>query len=208
MLAEKERWEEEQEQREEKGELDPVVETLATLVEYRSEPVIMLDAEIKGQRLEAMFDPGATMDFIDERVVQRLGLKKERTTPNRITVANGGVETIEWVVNVSVQFKGYKENMTLIVFPKLSHNIILGRPWTKRRQPQVDWIEDRITVDINGRRITVTGRKALESTGSEGIHLMEGKKIVRAAKKGCPTFLVTVMEKELVGRLPKELKEF
>jgi predicted aspartyl protease len=105
MLVEKERWKEEQEQKREKGESDPVEETLAMLVEYRSEPVIMLDAEIKGQKVEAMFDPGATMDFIDERIVRRLGLKKERTTPNRITVANGGVETIEWVVNASVQFK-------------------------------------------------------------------------------------------------------
>jgi RNase H-like domain found in reverse transcriptase/Reverse transcriptase (RNA-dependent DNA polymerase)/Integrase zinc binding domain/Chromo (CHRromatin Organisation MOdifier) domain len=102
-----------------------------------------------------MIDSGATGNFIDDQVARDCGfaiLKKEE--PYRLTVIDGtdiesneGQVTFETDLLVMKTLKGHSEEIKLDLVAMGTHKVILGMPWLKLHNPQIDWWKEQIIMN-------------------------------------------------------------
>ena len=92
-----------------------------------------------------MVDSGATLNFIHESIVRRLSLKTTPCTSTQITVADGRVLChATRQVTLDYHIAKFPQRDTFLVAPIGDHSIILGMPWLKLVNPQINWITKTI----------------------------------------------------------------
>ena len=91
----------------------------------------------------ALVDSGATENFMDNWMVERLGIgKREMTTPRRVFNVDGsenkqGILTHYCLLRVK---KGKEEDLQRFYITSLGGDrAILGYPWLHRFSPTIDW---------------------------------------------------------------------
>ena len=101
-----------------------------------------------------MIDSGATGNFIDTRTAADNGIrtfKKEKPYPlflvdGETIGENKGMVTQETGKLSMTVARGHTEDIQLDVVTMGTHMIILGMPWLRKHNPQIDWIRERITM--------------------------------------------------------------
>lgn len=105
-------------------------------------------AEVKG--VSALLDTGATGLFIDSRFVASERLTTcPLTWPAAVynidgTPNEGG--TIRHVVDLILRYQGHSEHAVFAVTNLGKHKMILGYPWLREHNPQVDWRTQKVTM--------------------------------------------------------------
>ena len=98
-----------------------------------------------------MIDSGATADFIDKRICDKLQITtKVAESPREIYLADGNLSDmgpITHIAEVPMEIRGHKELATLHVANLQNHEIIVGMPWLKGHNPKIDCEEQNITFD-------------------------------------------------------------
>ncbi|ORE00359.1 TF26 [Hepatospora eriocheir] len=102
---------------------------------------IMLNCEVKeiGQ-CEALLDTGAKQNFINEEILQRSKLLR-KTNQMLIKVANGEKVMLNEEVELLVKFDqlpGVEYKINAIIFPKLTHDLILGMQFIQQNNVAID----------------------------------------------------------------------
>lgn len=69
--------------------------------------------------------------------------------------ANGQTSFCNKEVSTYLQIGLYHENVNLKVAPLPKHDIILGKPWLERWNPNVNWRTNEITFRFNDRDVTI-----------------------------------------------------
>lgn len=106
----------------------------------------MLKVRVQGKWLNAWVDCGAAENYIDPRVVieQRLPWKKKRS-PYPLTNAEGQLfEYNQGIIDreidhLKVFINGKNQGVSFDVVPLGKVDILLGMPWLKRYNPQINW---------------------------------------------------------------------
>src|SRR6266404_3904195 len=100
----------------------------------------------KAGRVEALLDSGAAGNFINQDLVKKLKLSMiPRKTSLRVTHVKGGkVGIIDKQVKCYMRVRDSKGNshreiITLDVAPIGKHQVILGLPWLRTHQPDLNW---------------------------------------------------------------------
>jgi hypothetical protein len=116
---------------------------LTSTSEPKSSDLVTLSASLKtaySPVLQALINSGATLNFINEWIVNQLKLKTEPCASTRVTFANGRPVThsarqvtLEYTVAAVAQ-----RNIFLIA-PIGDHSLILGIPWLERVNPRINW---------------------------------------------------------------------
>ena len=98
---------------------------------------------INGRRTVAMIDSGATGTFISSRLVEKFGITtRKKQDDYELSVVDGS--QLETRVDketepLPVAIQQHHEELTFDVVPMASHDIILGMPWLKTHNPNIDW---------------------------------------------------------------------
>ena len=121
-------------------------ELLATVDEGQ----LFLVVEIKGESIRALIDSGATGNFVSPKVVGDNGWEtRVKEEPYTLYLVDGEeassgqveVETLPLVMAAKGQ---HLEDIQLDV-TEMSHDIILGMPWIRKHNPQIDWATGKVT---------------------------------------------------------------
>ena len=131
---------------------------------------IPVKISVKNQIIEtsAIIDCGATGSFIDPELValanfplKKLDQQVKAYNIDRTTNSKGN---IVWETNVDLLFPKHQENAKLMVLNLGRKQIILGMPWLKKWNPDIDWVNKRISIPrLIGRRDTAPLRECLPS---------------------------------------------
>jgi reverse transcriptase-like protein/uncharacterized protein DUF4939/aspartyl protease len=110
---------------------------------------LIVQIKLNGLRTTAMLDTGATGNFIHPRTIHLLGLTttvKELEDVYQLSTVNGqpANEDGGWIdvetEPLCMTFPGkHTEIITLDVVDIAKHRVILGMPWMKEHNPQIDW---------------------------------------------------------------------
>ena len=116
---------------------------LTTTSESESSNLVTLPASVKtaySSVLQALIDSGATLNFINEWIVNQLKLKTEPCPSTRVTLADGRLLTHSArQVTLEYTVAGVAQRDIFLVAPIGDHSLILGMPWLERVNPRIDW---------------------------------------------------------------------
>ena len=106
--------------------------TLSDLMESSQsteEPLVLIDAFIKGRKFKALIDTGASRNFISKRILEVIDLEVQKTGQKDLHFADGSTTTL----NEKVYLKGEISNQwkfvnEFFVVEKLKFDLILGIP--------------------------------------------------------------------------------
>lgn len=123
-------------------------------------------------QVEAMIDSGATGLFIDKEFAEHLKLKQFRKKkPVKLTLFDGSSALeITHQVYATFEYKGIQQKLRFEV-TKLSHfAIVLGLPWLKDYNPNIDWGKEAVEIHDEGIALKGTEDIALEQVVPEELH--------------------------------------
>jgi hypothetical protein len=123
---------------------------------YQRDEKIILRVAIRGgdnreHITTAMVDCGATENFINKEYAERNGIPlNEKTVPRRV-LAMDGREVVSGPVThdavVKLKINNHHETIKLHCITIGNSPIIVGLPWLRRHNPNIDWKEGRVTFD-------------------------------------------------------------
>jgi hypothetical protein len=87
-----------------------------------------------------LIDSGATLNFINEWIVNQLKLKTEPCPSTHITLTDGRLLTHSArQVTLKYTVAGVAQRDIFLVAPIGDHSLILGMPWLERVNPRINW---------------------------------------------------------------------
>ena len=126
-----------------------------------------------------LINSGTTGNFIKKSIAQKLGIV---TSPNKaikiVHMANKGTEVIDSTAyNMPYKIGDYQAKGNFDLIPLAYHDVILGIPWLRKVNPQINWAKDLVTVTEGDKQITLPSKR------SSKVEMVSAMQIRRIAKK-------------------------
>ena len=126
---------------------------------------LKLEAHILSQPTKVMIDSGATGNYMSPNFKARLGLLGiEKAQPEPISGLNGenlGSHLSEESGLVHMAVLGHKEQINFNVTPLGQYNVVLGIPWLRNHNPEINWRSGQIYfTNCKCPRTTGSGRES------------------------------------------------
>ena len=106
-----------------------------------------------------MLDSGATHSFVHPRVVEQTSAATSKGQKLTVTVANGSTSISDDVLEVGLVFTAQGDSSrqvttqaVLYVLEGLQTDVILGRDFLRRYNPQTSWIDSRVAMPCLGKK--------------------------------------------------------
>ena len=133
--------------------------------------------------IKAMIDSGSAGYFISPATVEKYGLVTHmQDTPLSVTHVQGGsVGVVSEQVTCEMSLGTHKETITLDVVPLGKHAIIIGMPWLRVHNPNLDWQTQQVTFNseyCNRGCIGITQEEAEELEDMEIAVVSEKEKAI------------------------------
>jgi hypothetical protein len=102
-------------------------------------------------RASMMLDSGSTGNFISEKFVKQNKLQvRKLEIVKHVKLADGnGNHRVSEYVSERISIGSYSESVELQVMPLSVSNVILGMPWLKQHNPEIDWSSGTVRVIHN-----------------------------------------------------------
>jgi hypothetical protein len=105
--------------------------------------------QINGYLVHYLFDTGSSHNFIDDHLVQMLGLRTNISDHTyKVHLADGGIQYINGAIHqLLISINSYVEKLDFHVMKLRSADVILGYPWfyNKNSSLSIDWVNHSIT---------------------------------------------------------------
>jgi hypothetical protein len=135
-----------------------------------------------------MIDSGSAGNFISSTAAKRLGMRKLPYSSNvRVQLPDGSKLPLTWrTPQFELKLGDHAEELHLHGLPLRGHEIILGRPWLRQWNPDIDWEKDTISFPERRRQgaAVVAPAPAKVVPGSDGGRFISALQVNRAMKKG------------------------
>jgi len=117
--------------------------------------LLRITGTINGHQVKILIDCGASRDFIAESCVQRLGLKMaKRDRAGTVRMVNGTESTCSHIIGrVKLIIHDYEDVHCLFVTKLKSTDVILGKLWLERFNPEICWRSNMVDFEHNGKII-------------------------------------------------------
>jgi transposase InsO family protein len=174
---------------------------------------------VAGKRMLAFVDSGSDNNYISREVALRAGLQPSRKkSPYSLHTANGEEmpeeSVIDHEVNTTLHIHGHKQRICLDVMRLADHDIILGIPWLREHNPQIDWITRTLSWKNCGsttsskpthRQRSMVDEKTIRRIASKPTH---PERMVTSTNRRKSLPDVRVLEKRATPGIPHEYNEF
>ena len=124
----------------------------------------MVPGKARRHYVEALIDSGSTGNFVSTQFVEQSGLHV-KGDGEQSTLADGSKSMTEGAAHVALKSGPCKCQIQAQVFPDLCTPLILGMPWLKVMDPQINWSDKTITVQQNGQQKILPNITTLEPRG-------------------------------------------
>jgi hypothetical protein len=171
------------------------------------EQSLLIDIEIGDKKLVALFDTGSDVDLISERVVQRYKFPIKREKVN-ISLQGAGssqkpISKITHSTTLPLQLVNQKAEQWPMWVANIRHDVILGLPWIRAHQVEIDWVSYQISIE--GVKTLFKVRPA-----SPVIELLAVEYIQELKEEGATGFIVWLNDTETSKKeneIPSNIKE-
>lgn len=137
-----------------------------------------------------MIDGGANGDFISKAFVTQQSLPSQPQKSFKIIYGNGSEEICESSATVQLNnINEFSELTQLSVANIFEYDIILGKPWLKQYNPNIDWITNKVSFEHHGKNVTFSPQATI-STSDILISAIQTKRCVRKEEGHCHLLLI------------------
>ena len=132
---------------------------LADEIEAAQVVLLCISGTLEGIPVKYLIDSGASDCFVSTEFVIEHGLKTTKTKEKlKIHLADGSVRvTNDCVKQVCVSFGEHAEFLDLQVMKLPKYEVILGKFWLDRWNPQINWKENKMQWKLGSRVVEITG---------------------------------------------------
>ena len=142
--------------------------------------VLELAGRVNKKKIKVLIDSGATGNFISDKVVTTLRLKiVPESEFEQLTLADGSVIKVVGYVQLCLLCGDYQRIIMARVFPNLHKEIILGMPWLLQENPTIDWTSGIVTIQEDGRILTLPLAKHMTEAEVDSVNLCSAKQMAR-----------------------------
>lgn len=120
-----------------------------------------MEGRVKDRQVRILIDSGATGLFIHPKIVQAASLTTiKKPVPDLVRLADGHTISSTHVTRVSfrVPYSAYHDHDTFHVVDLGDFDMVLGKPWLRRINPDIDWVTNTIRFKFNGHRILLASK--------------------------------------------------
>src|SRR4051794_6272478 len=104
---------------------------------------------------KVLIDSGSSGNFVREKFakVSQIPLHPKQT-PYKVKLADKTTLDVDrFAANIKLEIQDHTDTLDLDVLPLEGNDIILGKPWLRKHNPDIDWRENKITLqDESGKR--------------------------------------------------------
>ena len=191
-------------------------ENLADESEAASVVLLCLSGTVEGHFVTFLIDSGASDCFVSTEFVEEHELRKTKTKEKlKIHLADGSVRVSnECVKQVCVTFGEHAEFLDLQFMKLPKYEVILGKPWLDRWNPQINWKENTMKWKVGSRVIEITGlqeaqpKKEISSLFHLGSYVEEiSAQRMRRISQREPVFIAVIRSVEEMNEKIVEINE-
>ena len=155
--------------------------------------LLILEAQIQGRTCRALIDSGASSQFISKAFSAKLnGTRILKETPDSVRLANGHSLNSDHVRRLNFSLSTYSDSDTFHEVELEGFDLILGRPWLSRINPEINWKTGTLRLKHNGNTTTLS-RMDDEATRRIASTLIVSVAQLRQLRRAqTPMFLVTM----------------
>jgi hypothetical protein len=109
--------------------------------------LLVFDGVVSGRNVSILVDSGASTQFMSERLAAELSLQlTEKKVGNDVRLANGDKIQSNHYVKSSYSIGPFSEIEKFHILALDTYDLVLGRPWLNRHNPDVDWPKSSIKI--------------------------------------------------------------
>lgn len=122
-------------------------------------------ASVQGQLVTVLVDSGSSTSFINQSLIKDVSCLQPLQRPARVKVANGAelMCSQEWPSCVW-ESQGHEFKTSLKVLALGCFDIILGMVWLESHNPAVDWVQKKLTLQVEGQLVELTGQTSSDNS--------------------------------------------
>lgn len=175
----------------------PKPERILRITKIGCSDLVLLEAKVQGHTCRALVDSGASRQFISKAFAAKLkGPRVQKSVPDTIKLANGHTVSSDHVRRLPFSLSSYSDSDTFHEVDLEGFDLILGGPWLKRINPDINWKTGTLRVK-HGGTTTVLSKMDNEASrriaSSLIISVAQARKLRRSAD---PMFLVSLEKVE------------
>jgi hypothetical protein len=126
-----------------------------------------------------MVDGGSTGNFIDSAYAKKHELHSHKLgTAKSVRLADGSTHICRSYVTVNLSMGNLKQLATLNVIPLDGYDVILGIPWLRLNNPEFNWKEGVISVNIDGKLMELPKHSESMTSDSMLVSSLQFKRLV------------------------------
>jgi hypothetical protein len=164
----------------------------------------------------ALLDSGANSNFISRSVIREVGLQIENLdSPVSVRLADGSEYMIKTKVKEPIILKTtsgngewYQFSVSLLIVPNLSYSIILGIPWFKNVNPQINWSDGSVKINIKEKELQLLAMESRKIQGDLFLEERSSNSSIYTLNSSVETNLnnlgITELEEEYLTEIPEE----
>ena len=169
--------------------------------------LLVYEGTVGGNMGTILLDSGANANFISTQFVAKHNLPVVDTQSIRtVKLANGQRLRCNKVVqHVSVQMQTYTEPLTFVVTDLDHYDVLLGKPWLTKKNPEIDWQRNTTTFQWQGTTIQLTIKEEMQPGARLEISAIQLKRLMKTNPEGVICVIREEDEdKEEPKKTPKE----
>jgi transposase InsO family protein len=175
---------------------------------------------VDGVRMKALLDSGSSANYISGSAVLRAGLRASRKKDTyQLHVANGAEmpqdATITHETIATIRIQGQSKRIHLDVFGSAAHDIILGLPWLKESNPQIDWARRTLSLGLKQRNQSLPAQRQSSLADEKTINQIASQPTPQRTKRvkirdirPDPHDITETTGKRVTPDIPAKYKEF
>jgi RNase H-like domain found in reverse transcriptase/Reverse transcriptase (RNA-dependent DNA polymerase)/Integrase zinc binding domain/Integrase core domain/gag-polyprotein putative aspartyl protease len=153
--------------------------------------LLLLQARVQGRECRALIDSGASSQFISKAFAASLkGPRIQKSNPDSIRLANGHTLTSDHVQRLSFSLSNYSDQDTFHEVDLEGFDLILGRPWLSRVNPDINWKTGTLRLKHKGEKITLSKADDDATRRIASSLILSIAQIRKLRKANTPMFLV------------------
>lgn len=171
--------------------------------------LLIYEGTIRGAPAKILVDGGATAHFVDASFVTKHRLSTVgKSTADAVRLADGTVLHSTQVMPATPFSMGsYRDNATLHVVQLRGFDMVLGKPWLARFNPDIDWAHNILRLSHKGVKHTLRPPVDWEALPNreQFLSAIQMKRLLKPKRRnqsGVKAYLAVIKDAE--GNLPKD----
>jgi hypothetical protein len=146
-----------------------------------------------GKRMvRILIDGGSMGDFVSDELVKSMKVKTHPVPNQTLSFANGEQALCnKEIQDTELSIGEYTDCVKLKLAHLPHHDVILGKPWLERYNPDIDWVNNIIKLHKDNKQVCIHSNESESKTKTQLISAIQAK---RALRKGKDEFLLAFIK--------------